>query len=155
MKHELTSYRYRGARAMVLMHEKELRRFIEAWRDARKSGVPTVGYGTDNEQAYLDLMYHVLACARSYMVWLCRSLELPDPNIDPTPTAEQLDMNLDKYVDHLLEQWRIPLAEVEEERFDTVRKSNWNIEYCLDSMLEHAVMHPYRHRFQILEWMER
>ena len=29
--------------------------------------------------------------------------------------------------------------------------SEWQTRYCIDAMLEHAVMHPIRHRFQLDE----
>ena len=39
---------------------------------------------------------------------------------------------------------------VEPELFeDKVYTSNWGVNYCIDAMLEHAVMHPIRHEFQL------
>ena len=50
----------------------------------------------------------------------------------------------------LLEKWRTPLCNVEPKLFeDKNYKSNWGVEYCIDAMLEHAVMHPIRHEFQL------
>ena len=33
--------------------------------------------------------------------------------------------------------------------------SRWQTRYCIDSMLEHAVMHPIRHAFQLEELMHQ
>ena len=35
------------------------------------------------------------------------------------------------------------------ERFDEEHLSRWKVTYCIDGMLEHAVMHPIRHRVQL------
>jgi hypothetical protein len=40
-----------------------------------------------------------------------------------------------------------------EEFSKPVYSSRWGVNYCVDAMLEHAVMHPERHRFQLLELM--
>ena len=32
--------------------------------------------------------------------------------------------------------------------------SQWKTRYCIDSMLEHAVMHPVRHAFQLDELLK-
>jgi len=46
------------------------------------------------------------------------------------------------------------LADVEESRFDAIHKTRWGEDMSLQGMLEHAVMHPARHRFQLEELME-
>jgi hypothetical protein len=33
--------------------------------------------------------------------------------------------------------------------------SRWNVHYCIDAMLEHAVMHPIRHTFQLQELLAK
>nr|MDA3860613.1 hypothetical protein [Melioribacteraceae bacterium] len=88
--------------------------------------------------------------ARGYMVWMCNKLELPDPEIKPAPEAAKIENEADEYLISLLEKWRTPLSELTEEVFHTPTfKSNWNVDYCIDAMLEHAVMHPIRHEFQL------
>ncbi len=42
------------------------------------------------------------------------------------------------------------MADVPVERFYKPEyEAPWKIRYCIDAMLEHAVMHPIRHRFQL------
>ncbi len=36
---ELQDYTYRGARAMVLMHERYMREFLTVWKRARAAGI--------------------------------------------------------------------------------------------------------------------
>lgn len=150
---ELENYRYRGARALVLLHEKHLRSFLTTWRQAKAAGV---NLPETDHRAYRSLdtiLGHVLAAARGYMVWMCKQLSLPDPKIDPIPEDDELEASVDAYLEHLLARWREPLAEVEPARFDEVYPSNWGVLYCIDAMLEHAVMHPIRHQFQLEAWL--
>ncbi|MDK9699525.1 MAG: hypothetical protein OEM52_05180 [bacterium] len=150
---ELLHYRYRGARAMVLLHDKEMRECVATLLLARSSGIIMPPAADSDYKSYESLLVHILGAARSYMTWFCEKLELPDPGIERPPSVENVIERCSDYLEHLLTQWRIPLANVPEEAFDIVFKSRWGIEYCLDGMLEHAVMHPIRHRFQIEEWM--
>ena len=47
-----------------------------------------------------------------------------------------------------------PLQEIEEKHFHSpCYQSRWGVDYCIDAMLEHAVMHPIRHVFQLEELM--
>jgi hypothetical protein len=85
------------------------------------------------------------------MVWMAKQLDLPDPEINLAPELDNLETEADAYLSHVLERWRLPLTEVEETRFNEEYKSNWGVTYCIDGMLEHAVMHPIRHQFQLEE----
>ena len=153
---ELTDYRYGGARALVLLHERQLRRFYDVWKVAKAAGV-TLPETDDPDYASMDtILRHVLRCAASYMTWICEVLELPDPGIRPAPEAAEVEAEAEDYLEHLIERWRAPLAEVtEEECYHPEYTSGWNVAYCIDAMLEHAVMHPTRHRFQLEEWLAR
>jgi hypothetical protein len=89
------------------------------------------------------------------MVWMCEKLELPDPEIRPTPELDVIEVEAESYLAHLIDRWRLPLSEIEEERFDKPEYlSAWGTKYCVDSMLEHAVMHPILHRVQLQELLE-
>ncbi len=147
--HEFT---YRGARALVILHELEMRRFITVWESARKQGV-SLPETEDMDLASLEmLLAHVLDAARGYMVWICEMLDLPDPGIDMLPALPLSDIRRNEYREHLLSRWRHPLTDVTEEQcYFPDYTSSWNVKFCIDAMLEHAVMHPVRHRFQLEE----
>ena len=83
-------------------------------------------------------------------------LKLADPGIRPAPDASAVIRNADDYIEHVLERWRAePLREVSDEQLQTPEyPSRWQTRYCIDSMLEHAVMHPIRHTFQLNELMK-
>lgn len=150
---EIDDHAYRGARAMVALHERHLREFLAAWRRARAAEVPLPA-APDPDYASLEtLLRHVLGCARGYMVWMCEVLELSDPGIAPVPDAAEIEARADEYLEHVVDRWRAPLRGVPEERFASTHPSRWGVAYCVDAMLEHAVMHPIRHTFQIEEWL--
>ena len=95
---------------------------------------------------------HVLGAAGGYMVWMCEVLRLPDPGIRSAPDVAAMARDANEYLEHVLERWRSPLREVTDERLETPEyPSRWRTRYCIDSMLEHAVMHPIRHAFQLDE----
>jgi uncharacterized damage-inducible protein DinB len=154
MPQDLFEYRYRGARAMVLMHERELWRFVEVWRKAKAAGVALPATDDPDYASLEHMLYHVLRAARGYMIWTCEKLELPDPQIQPAPPPERMEAEVDRYLEHLLARWRLPLAEVDEERASRPNyKSRWGMDYSIDSMLEHALVHPMRHAFQLEEML--
>ena len=149
----LAGYRYRGARALVLLHERELRAFLATYRRAQAWGVklPTTD---DSDYASLEsLLRHVLGAAGGYLKWSAKVLDLPDPGVDPVPPVEAIDAEAEAYLEHVLDRWWSPLHDVPEERFEVAYKSNWGTPYTVDAMLEHAVAHPMRHAFQLEELM--
>jgi hypothetical protein len=88
------------------------------------------------------------------MTWMCEKLELPDPEIRVAPEAALLAQDPNSYMEHALEKWRTPLLEVGDDRLEAPEyPSRWQTRYCIDAMLEHAVMHPIRHAFQLEELM--
>ena len=94
----------------------------------------------------------MLSAAAGYMIWMCEVLDLPDPGIRSAPDAAAIVREAEDYMEHILERWQTPLREVPDDRLETPEyPSRWETRYCIDSMLEHAVMHPIRHAFQLNE----
>jgi len=145
-----TKYRYPGALALIELHEQYLDKFYTALTEAEKQNL-TLPQTTD--PAYTSpaaLLYHVLECARYYMVWICQQLDLPDPGIDETPNRNEIAEKAGQYIAHLTERWRLPLINVPEDSFyQPEYEARWGTKYCIDAMLEHAVMHPLRHEYQL------
>jgi hypothetical protein len=145
-------YRSRAVRAMVILHEAHLRRFVQVWRMAMQS---SVSLPPSDDPAYVSLETlgrHVLSSAGGYMIWICEQLELPSPGIRAVPNASAIVRDADEYLEHVLERWRAPLVDVPDEKLETPEyPSRWGTRYSIDAMLEHAVMHPIRHAFQLEE----
>lgn len=147
---DLPPYVHNGARALVVLHDRHLREFVAVWHRAVAADV-TLPQTDDPSYASLDaLLRHVLRAARGYMTWICQQLDLPDPQIRATPGDDEIAAEADAYLDHVLDGWRTPLAGVTEEQADRGEyTSRWGTAYCIDAMLEHAVMHPIRHAYQL------
>ena len=146
-------YRSRAVRALVLLHEEHLRRFVQTWQSAVAAAV---SLPQSEDPAYSSmgaLGRHVLGAAGSYLVWICDVLTLPEPGVRPAPDATAILREAHDYLEHVLERWRGgPLREISGEQLETPEyPSPWQTRYCIDSMLEHAVMHPIRHSVQLEE----
>lgn len=148
---ELADYKYRGARACVLMHEQFMQDFLDLWWAAKSAEIQLPQTEDPDYQSLDHLLAHVFRAGRGYMTWMCEKLGLPDPGILPAPSAEEVEEQCDEYLDHLSERWREPLANIPEDAFNAVHKSRWGVEMAIESMMEHAVMHPLRHSFQLEE----
>jgi predicted nucleotidyltransferase len=151
---DLKPFKYNGARSMVIMHELHLKSFLNTWKEAKKINLPLPKTDNPDYKSLETLLYHVFRAARGYMTWMCEKLNLPDPEIKPIPKSDVIEKEADEYIAHLLEKWRIPLAEVPIDKFEHgTYTSRWGTDYCIDAMLEHAVMHPIRHEFQLKNLM--
>jgi hypothetical protein len=141
---------------MVLLHEEHLRRFVQTWRLALATSVNLPPTTDPGYTSLGTLARHVLSAAAGYLVWMCEVLTLAAPEIRPAPDATAIVRDADEYMEHILERWRTaPLREVSDEQLETPEyPSRWQTRYCIDSMLEHAVMHPIRHAFQLDELMK-
>jgi hypothetical protein len=148
------AYRSRAVRALVILHDIQLRRFLATWKRARAASV-VLPVTPDPDYASLEtLLRHVLGAARGYMTWMCEVLGLPDPQIRVAPDPVLLAAEADNYMEHVLDRWRAPLQHVADDRLERPEyQSRWQTRYCIDAMLEHAVMHPMRHTFQLEELM--
>src|ERR1019366_7484408 len=97
-------YRSRAGRAMVLLHEEHLRRFVHVWRTALASSVslpPT----PDPAYASLEALgRHVLSASGGYMTWMCEVLALPDPGIRHAPDQAVIVGDAEDYMEHVLER---------------------------------------------------
>ena len=142
------TYRYGGARALVRLHERHLWEFWATWCEARNAAVQLPETEDPNYASLEVLLPHVLQSARGYLQWICTQLQLPDPGIDRAPPPERAPDEAAGFLGHLLERWRTPLRDVAREEFrkpvqQALTATN------IEAMLEHAVMHPIRHTFQL------
>lgn len=153
---KIKQYKYSGARSLVLLHEQHLKSCHTAWKEAKQSEIILPKTDDQDYQSMDALLRHILRAARGYMTWMCDKLNLDNPNIEKTPDVNEIAQKADSYLEHLLEKWRLPLSEIPEEKFHSPEyTSRWGVKYCIDAMLEHAVMHPIRHEFQLLNLIRK
>ena len=151
---QLRDYRYGGARALVMLHEQHMRRFLVVWKKAKAVNL-SLPETTNEAYASLEtLLAHVLWSAGYYLKWMCKQCDLPAPTIRKLPDFDTLASTADEYLEHLLDEWRLPLATLPEEAFEAPEYAvSWGAHFNLETMLEHSVMHPVRHAFQLAEEM--
>ncbi len=148
----LPTYCYGAARTMVFLNGQYLQDCLAVWRRAKAANLVLPETDDPNYVSLEKLLAHVLGATRHYMVWMCENLELPDPQIKTAPALDVIEAEDQAYLAHLIDRWQLPLAEVEEERFNRPEYvSGWGVRYCVDAMLEHAVMHAILHRVQLEE----
>lgn len=151
-----TEFRSRGVRALVLLHDREVRAFLAVWRRASALGV-VPPETTDPDCKSLEAMaHHVFRAARGYLTWVCEVLERPMPSLPQPPEPEGLGAEAGAYVETLAAAYREHMAWMPNEVLDSPKTymTRWNLPIAVESMLEHAVVHPMRHRLQIEQWLE-
>ncbi len=143
-------HHYSGASALIHLHEIYLKKFYTTWKEAKEKAVVLPATEDPNYKSLETLLFHVLRAARNYMVWMCAKLELPDPEIALPPDPDVIGVEAEQYIRYMLSKWETPLKDVIEDKFiKPTFMSNWGTPYCIDAMLEHAVMHPIRHENQL------
>jgi hypothetical protein len=149
-------YRYGGARALVTLHERHLREFLDVWRQADERGLELPSSSDPNYASRVALLAHLLGAAARYLIWICEQLDEPAPALEPYPDPDSLPAGAEEYLEAVLGAWRQPLRTLTEDRaYEPAHVSRWGPPYCIDAMLEHAVMHPIRHTHQLRQLMDR
>lgn len=154
MADKLTDYRSRAARALALLHDERMREFFEIWQQAKAANVRLPATPDAHDQSLEHLLRHVLNSSGRYMVTMCAHLGLPDPQLEAVPSVENIEAQAEGYLHRLLRWWRVPLAGVSDKDMEPAEELYFaGMPYWIDAMLEHAVMHPARHSFQLRELM--
>lgn len=153
---ELGDYRYGGAKALVLLHEEQMRRFLLVWKKAKAINLTLPETTNEAYDSLETLLAHVLWAAGYYLKWICEQRGLSAPAIGKIPDAYALPSVADDHLENVLDAWRLPLATLPEEAFEAPEYAvSWGTHYTLETMLEHSVMHPVRHTFQLEELMTK
>src|ERR1035437_5100992 len=113
----LKEYKYNGACSLVLLHEKHLVSCLNTWSEAKKIGLVLPKTDDKNYESLDTLLRHILRSARNYMIWICKKLNLPDPEIEKEPEPELIAKKANEYLSYLIEKWRLPLSEIPKDKF--------------------------------------
>lgn len=150
----IPKHEFSGARALIELMEIHLREFESVWNQAKAANVQLPECNDPDYNSLDTLALHVLRAAQSELLWCCQCLNLPQPVFQAVPPTEKLAADFADYLTHIIDIWRTPLADVvEEDFFRPEYKSEWGVMYCIEAMLEHAVMHPLRHKHQLQKWL--
>ncbi len=149
-------YQSRGVRGLVELHERELRRFLEVWNRFVAAGAPMPDpHGDPSYQDREHLAGHVLLAARGYLKWIGECVGRPVTDLDGSSHPFAVTARASEFMEEVLAAWRRNLAELrDEECAGKVYTSRWGEPYNIEQMLEHAVVHPMRHAFQLERILE-
>ena len=149
LKTEIKNKFQSGAvRALVALHEREMRNFMKTWRRAVEVNLrllPTEDPSCKSTKAMID---HVMHASRGYVRWICSQLKLEEPQIDRPSDLMTNYSDYSFYLESLLKVWSTALVSITDEDCNLEFKFG-DYTFCIDGMLEHAVMHPLRHSFQL------
>jgi len=148
-------FKSRAVRAIVLLHERRMRDFLPAWKEAVRAKIPLPKSENPSYQSYGALLRHVLGAGRNFLVWVAESLKLPDPGLPEPPPAEQIGAEADGYLEKVLAAWGSSLTAVEQAQLRDKRYPWRTMEMHIEALLEHAVVHPERHQLQLVELLGR
>ena len=141
----------RAVRALVELHEREIQRFVEVWKDFVRSGLPAPeAHGDPSYESLEHLAGHVLRAARGYLTWIGEMLGRPVTDVDAESDPVAVARRADDFARDVLAAWRRHLTRLKDpELSPTVYTSRWGEPFLIEQMLEHAVVHPMRHRIQL------
>lgn len=134
----------------VELHAGELNRFYQVWRSFRASGLPLPPSSNPNYASADHLGGHVVRASRNYLTWVGDTVGRPVTDVDLDNDTVSVAGKGKAFLDEVLAAWRRHLAEVDDrELMEIVRQSRWGQDYTVEQMLEHAIVHPMRHRVQL------
>jgi hypothetical protein len=147
----MNAFRSRAVRSLSDLHESELRSFVSTWRRFVASGKPMPdAHGDADYESAERLVAHVQGSARSYLLWIWEVLEQPIEGLPLIRDANVIVPRLDAFMEETLEGWRQHLAPLGNEQLSPKQYvSRWGEPHTIEQMLEHAVVHPMRHRIQL------
>jgi hypothetical protein len=143
-------FKSNAVRSCVELHEIELRRFLEVWRAFRASGITLPSTEDPSYKSNDHLAGHVLRSARGYLTWIGECVNRPVTDLDSETDPVRIAARGPAFLEDVLAGWRRHLAVLEDRELAPVTyKSRWGEDYDIEQMLEHAVVHPMRHRIQL------
>ena len=147
----MTEFRSRAVRSLVQLHDRELRSFLATWRRFVAAGLPMPeARGDADYESPERLVAHVQASARSYLLWIGEVLAEPYPDLELIRDPAVIVPRLDAFMEETLAGWERHLAPLEDGQLGpSLYLCRWGEPYMIDQMLEHAVVHPMRHRIQL------
>jgi uncharacterized damage-inducible protein DinB len=149
-------FKSRAVRSLVELHEQEWRRFFETWERFIAAGAPMPeARGDPDYQSRDHLVGHVARAARGYLTWIVEQVGRPVKDVDPETDSLKIATRVKEFMVEVLAAWRRHLSTVEDADLEpTTYQSCWGTQMSIEAMLEHAVVHPMRHRIQLERILE-
>lgn len=149
-------FRSRAVRSLVELHERELRSFLEVWRRFVAADLPMPeSHGDESYESRERLAGHVLMAARGYMTRIGEWVGRPVNDVDASQDHHDIARRLAEFADDVLAGYRRHMAHITDQELEPqVHRTRWGELMSVENLLEHAVVHPMRHRIQLERILE-
>ncbi len=150
-------FRSRAVRSLVELHEREMNAFLQTWDRFVAADAPMPeAHGDDSYRSRDHLLGHLLMAARGYLTrigeWVGRPVEDVDDATDPVEIAGRAR----PFAEEVLSAYRRHLAQISTEELEPqTHRARWGDLMSVEMLLEHAVVHPMRHRIQLERILEQ
>lgn len=149
-------FRSRAVRSLVELHEREMQSFHEAWKRFVAADLPMPeAHGDESYASRERLAGHVLMAARGYLVRIGEWVGRPVNDVDASQDAAEIAARFAAFEGGVLAAYRRHLAELTDPELEpqTHRTRQGDL-MSVEQLLEHAVVHPMRHRIQLERLLE-
>jgi hypothetical protein len=143
-------FKSNAVRSCVELHAIEMNRFFEVWQAFRAAGIALPQSSDPNYASADHLGGHVLRASRNYLTWIGDCVKRPVTDVDLDNDQVSVAAKGRAFLDDVLAAWPRHLELLEAaELAPAAYKSRWGEDYNIEQMLEHAIVHPMRHRIQL------
>jgi len=146
----------RAVRSLVELHEQELRSFLAVWRRfvAADAAMPDA-HGDASYESREHLGGHVLMAARGYLTRIGEWVGRPVTDVDASRDPKDVAARAQAFADEVYAAYRRHLGSMTTEELEPqTHKTRWGELMSVEMLLEHAVVHPMRHRIQLERILE-
>jgi uncharacterized damage-inducible protein DinB len=149
-------FRSRAVRSLVELHEREMQSFLEVWRRFVSANLPLPeARGDESYESRERLAGHVLMAARGYLTRIGEWVGRPVSDVDGSQDPNEIVARASAFADHVLAAYQRHLSAVTDQELEPqVHTTRWGGVMSVEDMLEHAVVHPMRHRIQLERILE-
>jgi uncharacterized damage-inducible protein DinB len=147
----MMEFQSRAVRSLVELHEHEMRSFLGVWQRFVAANLPMPeAHGDKSYESRETLGGHVLIAARGYLTRIGEWVGRPVSDVDDAKDAKEIAARAAKFADEILAAYRRHLAAVTTEELEPqLHRTRWGDLMSVEMLLEHAVVHPMRHRIQL------
>lgn len=144
-------FRSRAVLNLVELHEREMQSFLVLWDRFVASGLPVPeAHGDESYENHDRLLAHVMMAARGYLTRIGEWVQRPVTDLDNSQDPYDIAKRAPAFADMVLAGYRRHLAAITTEELEPqLHKTRWGDLMSVENLLEHAVVHPMRHRIQL------
>lgn len=141
----------RAVRSLVELHEREMKSFLQIWKRFVAADLPMPeAHGDESYASRERLGGHVLMAARGYLTRIGEWVGRPVSDVDSSQDPSDVVARAEQFAEDVLAAYRRHLAAITNEELEPqVHRTRWGELMSVENLLEHAVVHPMRHRIQL------